>query len=67
MKYNEIIESLVDDPCTIIEVYVDDYIYDIYAKNNISIPELQRLSRCILHEIHSIFPPPDITGHEGDC
>eukprot|EP00978_Attheya_sp_CCMP212_P037219 scaffold174002_cov31-Attheya_sp.AAC.1 len=28
--------------------------------------ELQRLSRCLLHAVHSIFPPPEVTGHSGE-
>ena len=47
---------------TLIEVYVDDFIgcIDTIAKENIL-----RVSRAMLHGIHSIFPPPAQTGHNG--
>ena len=46
-----------------LEVYVDNFIqlaqtYDEEA--------LQRCSRALLQGIHSIFPPPAITGHVGE-
>ena len=42
------------------EVYVDDF---IGVTNNTPISHLRHLSRAILHGIHSIFPPPSVTGH----
>ena len=47
---------------SLIEVYVDDF---IGASNNLTEDNLQRLSRAILHGIHSIFPPTKLTGHDG--
>ena len=47
---------------TLIEVYVDDF---IAMTNDISHPNLLRISRAMLHGIHSIFPPPAVTGHTG--
>ena len=47
---------------TLIEVYVDDYIACI---DHISKTHILQVSRAMLHRIHSIFPPPDITGHNG--
>ena len=47
---------------TLIEVYVDDYIACI---DNISRKHIQQVSRAMLHGIHSIFPPPTVTGHNG--
>ena len=47
---------------TLLEVYVDDF---IAACNDIRRPTLLRLSRAMLHGIHSIFPPPEVTGHNG--
>ena len=44
------------------EIYVDDF---IGATNDLSINNLTRLSRGMLHGIHTIFPPPNVTGHCG--
>ena len=44
------------------EIYVDDF---IAATNDLSIDNLTKMSRGLLHGIHSIFPPPAITGHNG--
>jgi hypothetical protein len=46
-----------------IYVYVDDYI--AAAVENAAGTLLGRVARSALHGIHSIFPPPDVTGHEG--
>jgi hypothetical protein len=46
----------------IIEVYVDDF---IAATNNLSQCHLTQLSRAVLHGIHSIFPPTNISQHCG--
>ena len=45
------------------EVYVDDF---IGGTNNLEATHLAHLARAILHGIHSIFPPPSITGHQGE-
>ena len=47
---------------TAMEVYVDDF---IGITNNLSQENLEKWSRAMLHGIHSIFPPPEITGHKG--
>ena len=47
---------------TLIEVYVDDYIGCI---DTIAREHILRVSRAMLHGIHSIFPPPAQTGHNG--
>jgi hypothetical protein len=44
-------------------VYVDDYI--AAAVENAAGTLLGRVARSALHGIHSIFPPPDVTGHKG--
>ena len=47
----------------VLEVFVDDFIQ--LAQTND--PEvLLHCSRAILHGIHSVFPPPAITGHSGE-
>ena len=44
------------------EVFVDDF---IGATNQTDTPHLLSLSRCMLTAIHSVFPPPEKTGHPG--
>ena len=48
---------------TKIEVYVDDF---ITCTNNRTPTHLKHLSRAILVGIHSIFPPPKVSGHTGE-
>ena len=45
------------------EVYVDDF---IACTNETNRQHIQKLARSILVGIHSIFPPPHITGHPGE-
>ena len=47
---------------TLIEVFVDDF---IGMANDISTENLQKISRAMIHGIHSIFPPPQVSGHNG--
>ena len=47
---------------TLLEVYVDDI---IAMSNDIWHSCLEKLSWAMLHEIHTIFPPPEVTGHNG--
>ena len=47
---------------TLLEVYIDDFIAMI---NNTSHARLLQISRAMLHGVHSIFPPPDVTVHNG--
>ena len=49
-------------PHTSFEVYVDDY---ITATHNTCTNHIVRIAKAMLHGIHSIFPPPTITGHSG--
>ena len=44
------------------EVFVDDF---IGATNNTNTEHLEHFSRAMLYGVHSIFPPPEITGHQG--
>ena len=48
---------------TIIEVFVDNFIAN--TKNH-NIDHLTHVSRCLLHGIHSIFPPPEVINHLGE-
>ena len=46
-----------------IEVYVDDFILAVQTLD----PEaLRHYSRAMLHAIHEIFPPPSVSGHQGE-
>ena len=45
-----------------LEVYIDDFIGVIQSREP---DKLLQFSRALLHGIHSVFPPPDITGHGG--
>ena len=45
------------------EVFVDDF---IASTNNTNWAHLTQLSRAMLHGIHSIFPPPEVSGHQGE-
>jgi hypothetical protein len=47
----------------LIEVYVDDF---IQLAQTTDPQQLEHLSRAILHAIHSVFPPPAVTGHAGE-
>ena len=47
----------------LMEVFVDDF---IAATNNTSKEHLAHFSKAILHGVHSIFPPPEVTGHQGE-
>jgi len=47
----------------LMEVYVDDF---IQLAQTTDPTKLLHLSRAILHAIHSVFPPPGITGHDGE-
>ena len=55
---NKRIQGLI----TVLEVYVDDF---IAMSNNVESAHLWQLSRAMLHGIHAIFPPPEVTGHTG--
>lgn len=57
------IQQTPKTPTTGIEVYVDDF---ITVTNNREPNHLRKLARSMLHGIHSIFPPPTVTGHSGE-
>ena len=50
------------NPVTLVEVYVDDF---IGMTNDTRYQHLRQILRAMLHVIHTIFPPPKITGHNG--
>ena len=47
----------------LVEVFVDDF---IAATNEISEDHLRKFSRAMLLGVHSVFPPPAFTGHQGE-
>ena len=47
----------------LLEVYVDDFIHLAQTTNA---TELRHLARATLHGLHSCFPPPSVTGHDGE-
>ena len=47
---------------TLLEVFVDDF---IGLTNNITDTHLTTVSRAMIHGVHSVFPPPDVSGHNG--
>ena len=49
-------------PVDLVEVYVDDF---LGITNNMDPTHLKHFGRALLHGIHSVFPPPTITGHDG--
>ena len=46
----------------LIEVFVDDFIAATNAQN---LPHVRHISRAMLHGVHTIYPPPQITKHTG--
>ena len=46
----------------LLEVHINDFIQLAQTKDE---ETLRHLSRALLHGIHSVFLPPDVTGHNG--
>ena len=51
-----------DGQTTLMEVFVDDF---VGATNRLDTPYLLKLTRAMLHGIHAIFPPNEVTNHPG--
>jgi hypothetical protein len=47
----------------LMEVYINNF---IQLAQTMDVHQLEHLSRAMLHAIHSVFPPPTITGHTGE-
>ena len=45
-----------------LEVFVDDFVQLAQTTDK---EALRHCSRAVLHGIHSVFPPPNVTGHNG--
>lgn len=56
-------DAITNNDINIMEVYVDDF---IGGTNILDEAHLTNLSRAILHGVHSIFPPPEVSGHTGE-
>ncbi len=52
-----------DEGASSINVYVDDYILAVVEDAARTL--LRQITRATLYGVHSIFPPPEITNHEG--
>ena len=46
----------------LLEVYVDDFCALAQTRDR---DELQHITRALLHSIHEVFPPPEVTGFGG--
>jgi hypothetical protein len=57
------IEEYANKFLHVLEVYVDDF---IQLAQTTDPAQLEHLARAILHGIHSVFPPPSVTGHAGE-
>jgi len=45
-----------------LEVYVDDFCTIVLTTD---VDKSRHISRALLHSIHSVSPPPSVSGHEG--
>jgi hypothetical protein len=56
------------DASNFLQIFVDDFLNGV-ARPRDQLHERAAakdwVSRCALHSIHALFPPPDITGHDG--
>ena len=62
MMPNNLQETCPQVPVLLLEVFVDDF---IGATNEATEDSLRHLSRCMLHGVHSIFPPAKVADHGG--
>jgi hypothetical protein len=60
---DDTIDQTADKFTRLLEVYIDDFIQLAQTTNQ---EQLRHLSRAVLQGIHSIFPPPEVTGHDGE-
>lgn len=50
-------------PSRLLQVYVDDFCNA--ATQSIDESHIPSISRASIHSIHSVFPPPEVTGHKN--
>jgi hypothetical protein len=48
----------------LVRVYLDDFMKAAAVSRN-NIEHLGWITRAVLHAIHAVFPPPEVTGHTG--
>jgi hypothetical protein len=60
---DDAMEAHAENFLRLMEVYVDDF---IQLAQTTDPTQLEHLARAILHGIHSVFPPPAVTGHAGE-
>ena len=62
-KCNKLLTLLEGKPFwTMLGVFCDDF---IHMSQTIDPAQLLHLSRALLHGIHIVFPPPKVSGHNG--
>ena len=66
-RYMEIedvpIRARADEPTELLQVYVDDFCNAATQSTDGS--HIRRIRRASIHGIHSVFPPTNVTTHEG--
>jgi hypothetical protein len=62
-EIDDLTPSQRDEIHRFVAVYVDDYILAAVESKDRTL--VKRMARAALYVIHSVFPPPDVTGHEG--
>jgi hypothetical protein len=60
---DDALEAHAENFLRLMEVYVDDF---IQLAQTTDPAQLEHLAQAILHGIHSVFPPPAVTGHAGE-
>ena len=62
-KFNKFLTQLEGKPfLTMLEIFCDDFIHMAQTSGP---AQLLHFSRALLHVIHSMFPPPQVSGHNG--
>ena len=62
-KFNKFLNLLEEKPFwTMLEVFCDNFIHMAQTSDP---AQLLHLSRALIHGIHSVFPPPKVSGHNG--
>ena len=56
-------EQTSDKFTHLLEVYIDNFIQLAQTTNQ---EQLRHLARAVLQGIHLVFPPPVVTGHDGE-
>jgi hypothetical protein len=57
------LRARTDTPTKLLQVYVDDFCHAATQSTDGS--HLPKIRRAAVHGIHALFPPPDITHHDG--